>query len=77
MVPYPIVECPKYDLHQFDQDWPVRFWKTNRGGCYFEFDSYSASCPDVCDDLLVVNSDQTSSLAITVKHELSMACKVG
>ncbi|KAH9256629.1 hypothetical protein BASA81_005133 [Batrachochytrium salamandrivorans] len=71
-----LTTCPSFAAGQLEQDFPVRFWKTNRGGCYFEFDSYSANCPEACQAVLVEGSGATG-LALEVKLLANLACQIG
>lgn len=68
--------CPHFDDNQLEHDWPIRFWKSGRGGCYFEFDTFSASCGDACDSLLVENSG-VAGFPLQVKHHIAKSCRVG
>lgn len=71
-----LTACPSFAHGQLEQDFPVRFWKTNRGGCYFEFDSYSANCPEACQAVLVEGSGATG-LALEAKLVANAACQIG
>lgn len=64
--------CPFYPNGQLEQDWHIRYLRTGRGGCYFEFRGVSPSCSDVCDELLMKNS-QNPDIALKVTR----ACKIG
>ena len=65
-------ECPQFASGQLEEDYPFRFSRRQKTGCYFEFQDFSTSCFDACEHLFF-----TSSKHARFGFKVSQACKVG